>query len=367
MAAFYDTPDGSFRFYGDFVYDDDGLPVSGILTRVIGYSVDGGNRQSVSRITDISFDIADTPGITQNVPYFYLSRTQDASLSFFNNADETIYLDHAYTIGVDTSFDTVDRAIINRAMDSVVTLENIESFTGNKLQDSLVRIQNGVDLVSVQESDNVRIHGGDMREYVLVYDSTDVYVSTGLGAQGEGSSNFAVVSLRGVDDFRVNGSGDTENVYLVDYEDTDANGDPVTRATENGVVFTRDGDDNIWTEGEGNRIYGGDGNDDFAISGGTDKLFGGSGDDHFQFILGAQDFSTRIRDFDANADYLSFYSPGGGFYNAQEAYDLFLENAVQRGGDVIVRIEDNRIVLHDTSMNDIDVDNFIFGAPIEAG
>lgn len=83
MAAFYETPDGLTRYYGNFVYVD-GLPVSGAITRVIGYSEIDGITTPAWRATNLNVEIGDHLDELETEPQFWLAQNDDARLSFYS-------------------------------------------------------------------------------------------------------------------------------------------------------------------------------------------------------------------------------------------------------------------------------------------
>ncbi|MEL7469971.1 MAG: spondin domain-containing protein [Pseudomonadota bacterium] len=159
---------------------------------------------------------------------------------------------------------------------------------------------------------------------------------------GEGNDR----ALGGSGDDTIEGGGGRDRIYGEDGNDVLDGGE------ERDVLFG--GADNDALSGGGARdfLFGGSGDDVLNGGEGNDRLEGGSGSDTFLFAAG--DGRDTVQDFDADADVIVL---GG-----TDITDLAgLEDVSRdRGNSVIIDLGADRIVLRDTSFEELTETNFLF-------
>ncbi|GHA44572.1 hypothetical protein GCM10008927_06780 [Amylibacter ulvae] len=364
MITYYETPDGLYRYYGDFTFDEFGMPVSGIITRVIGYSEVDGTTTPAWRATNLSVEIGDHLDELENDPYLWLAQNDNASLSVYASFGTTAPFDLGDANGVQLRMDAGANGIINFGLiggvNSNIFMNTPSHVWIEDVAETRIKIGENRSSLTVIDSDSIRILGGDGRDSIGVRLSSDVYISTGGGALPEPFTPHNETGVAGCDDFRIAGSHVVDFIYINSYAEY-IDGELVgTTTSSNGVAYGGGADDSIFLEnGENIRAYGGEGSDDFLIDEGTYNISGGADADRFLFTRDAGDYDVRIKDFNVDEDCVAFdYDISYETITAQQAFDLFMENAFERGANVVTTIDGNRIILHDTSLDDLSVDNF---------
>ncbi|PIB23435.1 hypothetical protein BFP76_07745 [Amylibacter kogurei] len=365
MPDFYETPDGLHRYYGEFVYDEFGVPVSGMITRVIGYSEIDGITSPVWRATNLSVEIGDHLDELENDPQFWLAQNDGASLSVIDFSVSLFGFDLGETSDVRFKLDGTGEFLIDGGVGTNIIANGTDSIFVREFNDTRIKLGDGDSYVQASDGQGIRILGSDGQDQIRVASSSDVYISTGSATTDGGSTPLNQTGVFGCDDFRIVGGDEIDFIYIdADYEYVDDEEIP-TNASTNGVVFGGDGDDMVsLIDGDDIRIFGGDGRDQFVIAEGSANIFGGADADYFQFNMNDSNYSVHIKDFDETEDVVVFYESDGPAISAQAAYDLFMENAFERGANVITTFNGNQIVLHDTSLDDLSVDNFYDSGPI---
>ncbi|GHA44563.1 hypothetical protein GCM10008927_06770 [Amylibacter ulvae] len=368
MPDFYQTPDNLTRYFGDFIYDEFGMPVSGMITRVIGYSEIDGITAPAWRMTNLSVEIGDHLDELENDPQFWLAQNDGASLSVFDYSVSLFGFDLGETSDVRFKLDSENGTqdfLIDGGVGTNIIANGADSIFVREFNDTRIKLGDGDSYVQASDGQGIRILGGDGQDQIQVASSSDVYISLGSATTDGGSTPLNQTGVFGCDDFRIVGGDEIDFIYIdADYEYVD---DKVvaTNASTNGVVYGGDGDDRIvLIDGDDIRIFGGNGRDQFSITEGSANIFGGADEDSFIFDVDDTSYSVRIKDFDATEDIVAFYTEAGPVISAEAAFDMFMENAFERGANVFTTVEGNQIVLHDTSLDDLSVDNFYDSGPI---
>lgn len=121
-----------------------------------------------------------------------------------------------------------------------------------------------------------------------------------------------------------------------------------------GRDFLHGGEDNDYLSGGAARdkLFGGDGDDVLNGGAGNDRLTGGDGSDTFKFFEG--DGRDRIEDFNADEDVLALIGTEITDFGALD------DASRERGGNLIIDYGSDRVVLLDTSLDDLSASNFEF-------
>ena len=140
----------------------------------------------------------------------------------------------------------------------------------------------------------------------------------------------------------INGLGGDDLIVL-----SDAAFVPVQAGSGNDTIIGSIGED---------QIHGGEGDDRIVGRAGDDILTGGGGIDRFEFNPG--DGSDTIEDFDA----LSLEAIAlGPFGPTLDEVDEILASSTASGNDVEIDLgDDDRLLLIDTVLADLDADDFLF-------
>ncbi|MDA7424318.1 calcium-binding protein [Thalassococcus lentus] len=132
------------------------------------------------------------------------------------------------------------------------------------------------------------------------------------------------------------------------------------------------GDDLLFGQDGNDRLSGGTGRDLLAGANGNDTLTGGPGPDAFVLNLLAPDdgfgFSTEptgrtvVTDFDLSEDILWIGPSQNGTYNRALAYELFTENAEQRGANTVYNDGTSIVIIRGLELTDLTPEHFQDGA-----
>lgn len=119
-------------------------------------------------------------------------------------------------------------------------------------------------------------------------------------------------------------------------------------------LYGNGGDDTLFGGNGDDRLYGGDGDDLIQGQRGKDQAYGGAGADTFTFVDGDQ--QLYIRDFEAG-DVVEI----SGFAGIND-YDDLIDTALLRdsNGRVIIDVDDDRLMIADMNMAELDADQFTF-------
>lgn len=119
-------------------------------------------------------------------------------------------------------------------------------------------------------------------------------------------------------------------------------------------LFGNGGDDVLFGGTGDDRLFGGDGDDLIYGERGRDQAYGGAGADTFAFVDGDQ--QLYIRDFEAD-DVVEI----SGFDGISDYDDLVnVANLRDSNGRVIVDIDDDRLLIADLTVAELDRDAFVF-------
>lgn len=361
MPSYYFDETSLTRFYGEFVYDE-GMPVSGTITRVIGYSEIEGTTTPTWRATNLNVEIGDHLNELNNNPSIWVAQYDGVSHSFYHDTQSYFSLDVGSALDarfrLDNRYDGREFEI-EGGTGAIIRSGSTASISVENSIDTHVIMQDVESYVTAYESDGIRFTGSDMSDVVWVYQSTGIHISLGTGNASTAASNE--VYMYGCDEFRIIGAQNRDSVEA-DADNGRVLGhggdDYVVLAGDNNVVFGGLGDDYITIDGDGYRVVGGEGNDIIKVESGTGNLFGGDGADYFEFVVDGEGFASRIKDFDTSQDVIALYLESGEKIGRSAAFDLFQENAVERNGHVFSTVYENEIVLHNTALEDLTIDNF---------
>ena len=127
----------------------------------------------------------------------------------------------------------------------------------------------------------------------------------------------------------------------------------------NDVLVGGIGDDSLYGQNNSDQLNGNKGDDLLDGGQGKDTLKGGQGDDTLPGGMGADKFvfnetgaaqADVITDFDAGADRIRFFA------NTDSATATF----VDQGGDLLITLGTNSVLIENTDQSDLNATNFLF-------
>ncbi|MFQ6548221.1 calcium-binding protein [Aestuariibius sp. 2305UL40-4] len=392
------------NFYGtyvsgsDIVYDEEGFPLSGMVSSIEVASWD------VSGNTPVPIE-GDRPLFSISHPDLTVEELNAFSPTwFFVEFDE----DLQQLLGVKDgmiyrAFDPfLSEEIRGSDRDDIIVGASSSEFIDAGAGNDRVFAGDGDDEVLGRDGDN-KLFGGEGDDFLSAFDGDDILVG------GNGSDRIEVTGgnniIRGGagNDFLGGGDGndfivggqDDDRIFARDGDDVLRGGDGADRLFDqngNDRVFGGKGDDAlssftlepVTALGQDDDVLrGGQGNDNLTTASGADRLSGGAGDD----ILGAFDQGgvalrdmlhggsgsdtffffedmvvgdVVVSDFDAAEDLIALQLRDDS--TAEEQFDLFLAGANQVGRDVVWTDTsgDYTALLRNTDLDELTIDNFIF-------
>lgn len=131
--------------------------------------------------------------------------------------------------------------------------------------------------------------------------------------------------------------------------------DRISGGEANDILRGNVGRDTLYGDDGNDRLFGGWGHDRLDGGNGNDVLFGGRGHDVFVFSTGRD----RLRDFAPNAD--GDKIDLGAAVGISDFNDLIDAHVIERADRLVILDDDgNRLILLNTSMDDLSADDFIF-------
>uniref|UniRef100_A0A2A4Z8L6 Cadherin domain-containing protein n=1 Tax=OCS116 cluster bacterium TaxID=2030921 RepID=A0A2A4Z8L6_9PROT len=248
--------------------------------------------------------------------------------------------------------------------------------TGSALND-IIRGLAGNDTINALAGDDILnggagkdvLNGGEGTDLASYEDATSgVFVHTGWLSQNTGeAAGDSYTSIEGLI-----GSAFNDELIIVTSDAKlygGAGNDKLTTVSTNSALYGQDGADELYANNGTDALYGGAGNDSLFGYGGNDKLEGGAGND---WLVGGSGNDTFVFKANSGRDGIADFKVHNGTINGDiiEIHDqslltsnftALLANATESGGSTNINLDNGAVIeLHNVSLNQLSVDDFIF-------
>ena len=207
------------------------------------------------------------------------------------------------------------------------------------------------------ESEKV-VNSGDLIGDVNLGNGVDTFIFKGGRIEGVvrggADSDIYVANAKGLNIVEESGGGDDVVRASVSFT-LQANVEDLYLTGRKNIDGTGNGGDNALYGNAGkNYLSGGYGFDTLNGGAGNDMLKGGVGADQFYFEKGTG--KDVVLDYEATFDDLYFY----GFKGADNFGEMIDDHAKEKGGDVVITLGKDVIVIRDSTIAELNYDDFHF-------
>lgn len=342
------TQDINLNFEGLFPQID------GVTATVLGYggsSIDGVYRPNGPNNVGRVWHDYDEPDADLTAAGYAISGYMDGDVSFQLGSYEVMMLEFDLgSLGATDGTNAADTLFGTHYSETINGLDQADTIHGDGGDDTL-NGGNGQDTLWGDQGDDVLYGNNDKDTLKGGLGNDDLFGGAGIDKLDGGAG----------DDF-LNGGDNSDKLFGKNGNDTlkgaaghdlllgGAGNDALRGGNGNDVLKGQDGNDDLKGQNGADTLNGGGGSDVLRGGDGTDILIGGAGADRFVFDL--NDDTNTVTDFEDGLDVIEIIGGIGFGYS-----DL---NISQSGGMVHIQYHATVIVLEDTNLSDIDVDDFIF-------